>query len=352
VGQGFAAVDPLSTLLAAWLFEDAFARALPVPMDPAGAKGWLRCSRPACGYLSRALGFEREWMRALPALAQPLSAVGGEGGRWEPHLLLNGTWVESGEPAPVASVVVDPAVFPAARDVQARLGSELSLIGGAHVAARFPFVNPLAAVQPASSAASSTLRGVPPADLPADGLDGHLGDGGYFDNSAVLSLMPVWRRVEAALREQHPARRLVVVLIRNGQKPPRCTWEDPEGPQRECILPERKALSSAPDLVQPTQRRNWKLYADMLGPLVAVLNVSGIGAHGRYAPAALLAEAVQRDAAPTTAVMPIDQLDKGALVPLGWYLSPTAREALEAQTGCLRLELDGQLEDERPPHCR
>ena len=52
-----------------------------------------------------------------------------------------------------------------------------------------------------------------------------------------------------------------------------------------------------------------------------------------------------------TRVMPIDQLTNGALLPLGWYLSPTAREVLKAQAGCLKLELNGSSAA-RPTHCR
>jgi hypothetical protein len=69
--------------------------------------------------------------------------------------------------------------------------------------------------------------------------------------------------------------------------------------------------------------------ADLLGPPVALANVSGIGAHGREAPAALAASlAKQPDA---DAPLFFDQLDDNELVPLGWYLSPAAREAIEGQ---------------------
>lgn len=338
VTERFRALDPLSPLLAAWLWEDALARLLPVPMAVDPAKPGWRCVQPACAHLSRAAGFEREWVRALPELAQPLASVGGPDGRWEPHLLLNGTWVESGELAPVASVVIDPQHFPAARDVQRRLGRELSLIGGAHVAARFPFINPLAAVQPASGAASgSAARAAASAEALVDGaIDGHLADGGYFDNSAASSLTPVWREVQAQLAHSGARRDVVVMLIRNGQKPTGCEQADPLGPADECIVPARVPMPDAQTLAVPTRRRNWNLYADMLGPAVAVLNVSGIGAHGRRAPAVLHAEAAASAAsAPVTSVRLVDQQSFGTLVPLGWYLSPTARAALEREADAL-----------------
>jgi len=341
VRKGFAKVDPLSPLLAAWFFEDVLARALPVPMasDAKQTNPWY-CRHPACGHLSRAAGFEREWVRALPGLATPLAAAGRQGGqqggRWEPHLLLNGTWVESGELASVASVVVAPGPFPGARDVQRRLGAELSLVGGAHVAARFPFINPLAAVQPASGAAGYAARAVSAADLPDTGkVDGHLGDGGYFDNSATVALLPVWRALHAAMEAAQKFRPIEVLLIRNGQAPRGCDRPAKNGPACACILPARQVLTRADTLALPSQSRSWALYADVLGPAITVLNVSGIGAHGRHAPANLQAEAAALPASAAastpTVLRPIDQMNLGALVPLGWYLSPTARRALEEQ---------------------
>jgi hypothetical protein len=363
----FSALDPLSPLLAAWLWEDALARVLPVPMAADEEHPGWRCLHPACAHLSRAVGFEREWVRAMPELAQPLASAGASGGDWEPHLLLNGTWVESGELASVASVVIDPQHFPAARDVQRRLGRELSLIGGAHVAARFPFINPLAAVQPASGTAAGAAAPAASATEPAlsasrpeasaeslvDGqIDGHLGDGGYFDNSAATAITLVWREVRAQLAATQQARDVVVVLIRNGQKPAGCEHPEPEGPAYACILPARAPMPDAQTLAEPTRSRNWNLYADLLGPAVTVLNVSGIGAHGRMAPAMLRDEAAasasqaasavaaaspaaSAASVPITRVRLVDQQALGTLVPLGWYLSPSARAALEREASAL-----------------
>jgi len=358
---GFGRFDALTPLLAAWTFEDGLARLLPAAMSAAADPAWHHCRQPGCGHLSRALGFEREWMRAFPAMAQRLSAL--QPG--QAQLLLNGTWVETGELASVSSLRLDERHFPGARDVQARLGRELSLIGAAHVSARFPFINPLAAVLPAAGSDPSPER-ASAADRPADTavrapLAGHLADGGYFDNSAVLALTPVWR----ALRPALGARPLVVVLIRNGQKRARCEVDDPHGPRPDCIVPPRQALTGPAELDHPTTRRNWGLYADVLGPAVAVLNVSGIGAHGRHAPADLGAEsrATSPLAGPTTLQL-IDQLEDGTLVPLGWYLSPTARRALDAQAGCVAYELRHPpttvpaanavpvAGPAKPPHCR
>ncbi len=363
IKQTFAALDPLSPLLGAWLFEDALARLLPVPMATDSARPGWRCIHPACGHLSRALGFEREWLRARPELAQPVSAVGRPGGGWQPQLLLNSTWVESGELASVSSLVIEPAQFPAARDVQGRLGRELSLIGGAHVAARFPFINPLAALQTASAASGAPARATAAASGPPVGeVEGHLADGGYFDNSATLALTSLWRRVLLQQRQGELRRDVEVVVIRNGQKPASCDRPAPQGPDPDCIVPPRVSMPLPQTLAEPTRRRSWSLYADLLGPAVTVLNVSGIGAHGRHAPAMLWDEAVQAgqaaapaasaatgaaaaSAAPAasaasavasiTCIRLVDQLAIGTLVPLGWYLSPTARAALNQEASQL-----------------
>ena len=166
------------------MFEDGLARVLPTTMG----SSWYQCSTPACGYFSRALGFEREWQRAFPELAQPIRRPDEPKQdhprrQFEPHLLLDSTWVETGELALATGLSVDEYSFPAVRDIQAQLGAPLSLIGAAHVAARFPFINPLAAVQAGRSAKLA----------PEKGLAGHLADGGYFDNSGASSIADVWR---------------------------------------------------------------------------------------------------------------------------------------------------------------
>jgi len=71
----------------------------------------------------------------------------------------------------------------------------------------------------------------------------------------------------------------------------------------------------------------------MLGPAVAIVNVSGVGAHGRRADGALVDDLVTgQGAAKVELKIPcaLDQTNEATLVPLGWYLSSTARAALDA----------------------
>ena len=310
IEQGFNRLDALSPLLGGLLFEDVFARVIPLPTD-----SWLpRCKLPGCGHLNRAFLFEREWMRAFPALAEPLAPARPG----EPHLALNSTWVETGNRALASSLRVDSTAFPAAVSVRHCLGAEPSLITAAHTSARFPFTNPLAAI---------VAKGGPDKSCPSSG---HLIDGGYFDNSGATTLIDAARLLEPALKGS--PWRLHAVLIRNGQKSALCAAAPASGPPAACIVPPERVRSDAAELDAPTDRRRLDLYADLLGPAVALLNVSGVGAHGRSASAGLRGALGDRGVACERArIVLFDQIDDGSLVPLGWYLSRPAREALAAQ---------------------
>jgi len=308
----FARLDALSPLLGAMLFEDVFARIIPVYR--AGQP--LICSQPGCGFLSRALGFEREWMRQFPALADSLAP--SHPNQAEPELMLNSTWVESGNRATLSTMRLSPRETPGSEDVIAEVGSQPSLITAAHAAARFPFINPLGALEPVPMQEHQGSREV----------IGHLADGGYHDNSGVESLSDVFRSLSDKLPLGWTPQ---LVLIRNGQVAPSCEKQGSREPKEQCLRGE----GFDEDLALPQKNASWGLYVDFLGPPVTLLNVSGIGARGRQAVAAMGA-----DLAPTKPWL-LDQTTESTLVPLGWYLSPAAREALDRQAECvLRLGLD------------
>lgn len=303
VETGFRRLDGLTPLIGGLLFEDVLARVLPTttslgPLD-------LACHQPGCGHLSRALPFEREWMRQFGRLGEPLGSPFG------PPLMLNSTWVESGNRAVFSSL--SPQVLPASHDLVAELGARPPLITAAHASARFPFVNPLAALPP---------------ELGASGAGGHLADGGYHDNSGTASLADLWRSLQLQLP---PPWRAQLVLIRNGQPRIDCERSPRAGPPKTCLDPKVRPGDAElqANLLRPADRRRLGLWADLLGPSVALVNVSGIGAHGRQAPAAL-ATALATQPHPPPPLF-YDQLDTGDLVPLGWYLSPAARQAIEGQ---------------------
>lgn len=275
---------------------------------------WLCNVESGCGMRSRAMAFEREWMRAFPRLAQPL------GGRMkgEPDLLLNSTVVESGNRGVLSTRRFEPSELPGAEDLMAsgRVVSSPALVTAAHTSARFPFTNPLASL-PHHKAGPAAA---------------HLVDGGYHDNSGTASLADVLTR----LRADYPSRRVQLVLIRNGQIPvdclPQALKENNDEPKAKCL----GTGSSARDLLPPRDAQRLKLFADLLGPAVTVLNNLGTGAHGREPVAALTARVAGGATLPEdkgctddAPVCLLDQMQDASLVPLGWSLSPAARAAMD-----------------------
>lgn len=311
VETGFRQLDGLSPLIGGLMFEDAFARILPTTMKLGPLD--LACSQPGCVHLSRAQPFEREWIRQFGHLGDSLGDLPSSEGNPPsvPPMLLNSTWVESGNRAVLGTL--DGLDMPASHDLVAELGAWPSLITAAHTSARFPFINPLAALPPEPG--QSRTRG-------------HLADGGYHDNSGTASLADLWRSLQGWLPPPWKAR---LILIRNGQPRIDCERAPRDGPPVPCldprIHPSDAELKS--DLLRPADRHRLDLLADLFGPAVALVNVSGIGAHGREAPAALTADLANQPDAPSPLFY--DQLDNGDLVPLGWYLSPAARESIEGQ---------------------
>lgn len=315
VQRGFDRLDALSPLLGGLLFEDVWMRLLPTDALCDAATG--------CGLRSRALGFEREWMRAFPRLAQPL------GPRWpgEPDLLLNSTVVESGNRALLGTRRFAPGELPGAEDLLAsgRVRSEPALVTAAHTSARFPFTNPLASLPalPASSPAAA-----------------HLVDGGYHDNSGTASLADLLTLLrQDAGTATHG---LQLVLIRNGQVRTSCMAHALQQTHREpppdCLRPS----ADARELLPPRDAQRLGLYADLLGPALTVVNNLGTGAHGREPVAALTARLLAGAPAPAGAgctdgspVCLLDLMQDASLVPLGWTLSPAARAAMDAHADTL-----------------
>jgi hypothetical protein len=339
----FGRTDLLTPLLGAWLFEDALARLLPTTLPSAmldGGRG--PCVQAGCGFLSRGLWFEQALEQAVPALALGLARsaqVAEAAGSHLPRLFLNSTWVESGERTIAASVQAGwqpgaQSVFAGARDplsFAAGQGAalDLPLSTAAHNAARFPFVNAIGLL------------------ISADGRAGHLADGGYFDNSGTQTVAdalaalrvfvarqqcddaagPVCQQRLVWLRSLRPT----VIVIQNG------VAVDCVGSTRLVCLRQLWGLQAdAGALYQPgapVDAGQLRLYADAIGPLLTLLNAGGTGANGRRAEALLVRDCERFDPAQPDCVVRLAQRTDGVLYPLGWYLSPTARAALDAKAG-------------------
>jgi hypothetical protein len=298
-------------------------------------------------------------MGELPLGATARSAQGAAASHL-PYLLLNSTWVESGDRAIASELAVSVADFPGARDTVGIVGADLSLATAAHNSARFPFVNAIGSVR----ATPARCRAGAAVDEPAGAERspcGHVADGGYFDNAGAHTAIDVLRGLRrwlergdgdghVALRAWAKARlRPTLLLIHNGTgircRPP-AGFHQPDAAAIGCVT---RADLWAPELPRPGGPL--ALYADQLGPLVTAVNVTGLGAHRRRADALLCLElgelrrALGLSGGPALRRYPL--LADGILYPLGWYLSEQARAGMDRQAE--RLVPAGSAEPVR--HC-
>lgn len=354
--QRFGSADLLAPLVGAWFFEDAVARLLPPTL----------CSQPGCGFMSRGLWFERAMAAAVPHLKTGLvdsrqNLIDASGLSHQPYLLLNSTWVESGERTVASELIIDWEWFPGARDQLAILGSDIALTTASHNSARFPFSNALGAVHTEAQRCQSDAYRQRAAPAAADKAMrcGHLADGGYFDNSGGHTAADLLRLLHSCLHDMHDrdaadstpcpglsveerARlaRIVkpqVVLVRNGvglgPAPVLACTTQHDKPDLVKLGGEpqpHKPLGSR----QPRCAANQQLFVDALGPVWAAIGTTGIGANGRLAAA--------RPGLPGAAVVGLADLrENGPLYPLGWHLSPAARAHMAEQAR--RLDTDALL---------
>ena len=375
-----AKTDMLAPVASAWMFEDAVAHVLPT--------SW--CHTPGCGILSRGTWFEQtletSTLASHPDANAPVE-IGFRRGllasrimlsKTQPHvpyLLLNSTWVESGERAIASDLQIDWRNFHGAKDQIAITGSDISLATAAHNSARFPYINAIGALAAPANACKRREDAASKGPTKADDrpVCGHLADGGYFDNSGgqttvdVLQALgrcldidtpdPADREFDACLgmdpkHRKWLRRNLVphVLMIRNSVNPATAR-------ENVCSDTADKARVSKADVAtiapgkcaelsdafyhpeRPACRPRASLFVGVVGPAITALQVGGIGANGR------LAEARQAHAvralrvsmggvAATTKVAPvrvIDLLPNGTRFPLGWHLSPLAVGGIETQ---------------------
>lgn len=328
----------LGPLLGSWTFEDMLARVVPTYF----------CNSPGCGIMSRGAWFEQGMEDVWPALREPLAGGRARSGdRHLPYLLLNGTWVETGERAIASDLRIEPAHFPTARDQIALLGKDLPLSTAAHNAARFPYVNAIGSLR--------TMRSLCPVKRDDSAEDkevscGHLADGGYFDNSGGHSTADVLRALGGILQAPSESglnpnlatwlhRNLMpqVIMIRNGLE----RKSEPKAGSQEKKDP-HSCGATEPEL--PRCKGRFWLMTDLFGPAVAAFNATGIGSNGRLAESLLRKEVLAvrpRPLSPEGRAHPVVELDlekEGILYPLGWYLSPMARKGMENEACTLDVE--------------
>lgn len=368
----FGEADLLSPLLGSWMFEDLLARLIPTG----------HCKEPGCGFMSRANWFESTMTDAVPALRIGLvdsrEKLQEKTRTHTPYLLLNSTWVESGERAIASELIIDWHHFPTARDQIALLGYDPQLSTAAHNSARFPFVNALGAIRAPAARCEDRdayrLRGntsaAPLIESETDqSICGHLADGGYVDNSGALTTINILdglaRCLEAAgkrpsnvykeLGNDHfPNCRAIpeskakwlrenlqpqILFIRNGvdhqaESGEQCvTSSSARGSAFEADVAQGARPS---ELARPACSKGVRLFSNTLGIVTAAVNTLGIASGSRMA-AASQEIAVRRLhsllAAPQrpVSVVRIELIENGTRYPLGWHLSVAARCGMEAQ---------------------
>lgn len=363
----FAKTDLLSPLVSSWMFEDLLGR-----LVPSGV-----CRTPGCGFMSRGAWFEQVMEVGAPRLRRgirELRDVDSRGNtRHVPYLLLNATWVETGERAIATELIASTTDFPGSKDQLALVGTDMPLGAAAHNAARFPYVNAIGSLRTPAYRCAFRGAGVPEAPNRADPsvgvkVCGHLADGGYFDNGGAQSTSDIVRAFAACLtvvdgselmpkcaalpKEQRLWLRenLVprILMIRNETDPgaggtQECRQEatQPTGVQvsaaadRSCTT----AIGAGYTPGRSVCAGGKYPYLDAIGPLLTVINTSGIGANGRLAEAregetVLQARRVmgaKAKASTAEAVTAIDLLPKGVHFPLGWHLSPPVVKDMKAQ---------------------
>lgn len=346
----------LGPLLSTWMFEDILARVVPTYL----------CATPGCGIMSRGAWFEQAMEDVWKTMHEPVAATRALAGKPHvPYLLLNSTWVETGERAIASDLTITPTSFPTARDQLAIMGADIPLSTAVHNAARFPYVNAIGSLHTLPKACpmvkGTGVNGEKPASC------GHLADGGYFDNSGGHSTADVLRELAAVLARERIDElphlewlraNLVpyVVMLRNGVE----KKDEPEKGQPDKAQKEDPHSCGARDPELPRCTVRFWLLTDLVGPLVTALNAVGTGSNGRLAESLLRKEVLAlRTGGPASRlkaepVVNIDLEKTGVLYPLGWYLSPTARGGMEraacASTAYVQLCLpDDNVCQTQPP---
>jgi hypothetical protein len=182
IGAAALASDFLGPVFAGYAFGDTFGPA-------------LRSLVP-----DRAAVLERAWEDACiaagcPAMARSFHAL-RPSAEWRPALLLNGTQVESGKRVVTSPLAITLRHFDDAFDFFALHGRDIRVSTAALNAARFPYVTPAGLM------------------IAADGTrNGHIADGGYFENYGGETGAEVLRAVRDVLRERAIGIRPVLIEI-------------------------------------------------------------------------------------------------------------------------------------------
>lgn len=274
--------DFLAPVLAKAIAPDLAQRLLPFPVP----------------LFDRARALEDSWAAGWNDVFQS-----GEGNRfdrpflslWEggaaaiPSLVLNATHIETGRRIVTTNLRWTAAELDDTYDLHQTLDADLPLKTAAHNSARFTYISP---------AGSMVTRGR---------LQGHVVDGGYFENSGTVTALELRRAIAEGFPETMG--RIHVLYLRNTPS----------------IDPARRRRTPA---VEPTKRANRGLN-DLLAPPIALLQTRN--ARGSLAVATLRRTVGPERFHELVLCRRLGQEEAPVPLPLGWQLSESARRTMEAQ---------------------
>jgi hypothetical protein len=291
--------DFLSPVLAAFLFPDFLQRFLffPIPqfdrsiaLEKSFEASWDEKTRD---YHTR---FPDKWIDDKNPLRNPFTKS------WSPEsdspaLFINTTEVESGRGRVIAPFVVDTeelSSFPLFRTLGgAQQGHvDISMSTAAVLSARFPWLTPPGSFQMTVANTSHS-----PGSTAVFRQKVQLVDGGYLDNSGVITALDIVREIETAVSKMKPRQKVQINLI----------------------------ILASGDFANPTV-----IPADYLAPVQVLLST-------RVARGAIAIRQAER----LFKERPINSLGKVVLqgygypLPLGWRLSPITRLLILGQNGNL-----------------
>ncbi|MCB9250961.1 MAG: patatin-like phospholipase family protein [Flavobacteriales bacterium] len=191
VVRNFLRNDFLSPIMAYAMFPDGLQRFLPFPitsfdraaiLEKTWEKSWEACSPVnsemfAQGYLNADL--------------YPLSGTG-------PMFFLNATHIESGNRVLVSPVKFGVNQFYETQDFIELTGRDLRLSTAVLLSSRFPYVTPAALVKDT-----------------ANNSWGHIGDGGYYENLGISTLLDVYNRLKTISEVKNIPVKVSFLFIRN-----------------------------------------------------------------------------------------------------------------------------------------